>query len=326
MRNWRALALSLCVAMTFQVGVATAHARGGAATTPADSEAARPATTPTADQARRAWIRDHTARRTAPRERQPVSGLCDQETLADSRGDNKRFDVLSTTITSDCISWTVTTRLAKPVDLTKLGYWAWDLDTKPGRKGCDDADFWMVAYVERSRLVAYMLDVGSCDPDEWTTREALFVRQPDSRTLQVTVSGASFGALYLSSTASWRSSIDTIGTGGTDLAPNRGWRSLALPPSPPRELNVEVDGTTATVTWTAALQQNSQPKVTYTVTLSKDDAAPVTLPRPRPGGRSQRLTGLVPGSTYTVVVTAATGKLVGRPATARFVVPVVRQP
>lgn len=315
MRIRRMIALAMCVSMA--TGATALPSRAAVV-------GSRP-TSPHGAGTGRGWSPDldPTAHR-APTAQRPVSGECDQPTVTDARGDNRRVDILSSTLTSDCSSWTLTTRLAKPVDLTRLAVWEMHIDTQIQAHGCQGADYFVLTFVEQVSLASYLVDVPDCDPDNWVTRERASVTQPDRRTLQVTFRGASLGH---PGRPRWSNLIVARGATSYDAAPDSGWRPVYLPPGMPQEPRVTVGATRADVTWGYASSPGER-TLTYRLTLSKNGGPPVRVRwTPRiPDQPTQRFSGLEPGATYVVTITASNGPKSGPPAVVQFTVPGVAAP
>lgn len=272
----------------------------------------------------RQWIALHRAQDDRPGRSSragvsPVSGHCDQPTVTDRRGDNRRLDVVSSTLTSDCSDWTITTTFARPIDRSRLGVWWLDLDHDGAvGKGCNGATFMMLAFVEHGRLAGYVLHTPSCRVNAWTTWALATVDQPDSRTLRTTITGSSFRQ---GPGLRWRTGADATGPGGTDVAPNTGWVRFVEPPPtvgmPPLKISFNPFDSSTTVDWDISTTR----MVTFDMTLSENSGPPEPVEIPRTASGSHTLFGLTPDSTYEVTVRALVRGVVVDTESARFTVP-----
>jgi hypothetical protein len=240
------------------------------------------------------------------------SGECDQPTVTDDRGDGKVFDVVSHSLTSDCTTWTLTTRLAKPVKRDRLRGWFMEIRVGGGGRGCNGANRLMYAYVDGDALSADLVDTPRCDSNFWTVMDTAPVRLVDNRTLQVSFDNGVTGGV---ASFRWRSGVAATNSGGYDVAPNSGWTTARVPPNRPRFLSVSITDDSAFLTWQAPAGPTSR-RLTYLVILSKGGGPGSELERP---GRSANLGRLEPG-TYTVSVQAVAGIQRSRPTSLRFVI------
>ncbi len=147
-----------------------------------------------------------------------VSGRCDQPVLADARRDARSFDIVSTTVTSDCAVWTFTTRFARPIDIERFGGLFIALNINSRGDGCDRAEWSILTAPGPRGLEAHVLDTSDCDPDLWVTHGRPDVDQPDERTLQVTFGMPS----DVLPGANWTSTVFPRQGQSFDVAPNRG--------------------------------------------------------------------------------------------------------
>jgi hypothetical protein len=232
--------------------------------------------------------------------------------VTDAQGDGRVFDVVSHSLTSDCTTWTLTTRLAKAVNRDRLRGWFMEIKVGGGGRGCNGANRMMYAYVDGDGLSADLLDTPRCDSNLWTVLETVPVRVVDKRTLQVSFDNSVTGG---AASFRWRSGVAATNSGGYDVAPNSGWTTAHVPPNRPRFLSVSITGDSAFLTWQAPAGPQSR-RLTYLVSLSKDGGPASELERP---ARSANLGRLDPG-TYTVSVHAVAGIQRSRPTSLRFVI------
>jgi hypothetical protein len=246
----------------------------------------------------------------------PVSGRCDQPTIADPRGDGRVIDIVSTSLTSDCGDWTITTTFARPIDISRLDAWWLHLAPRGAvGKGCRGAHFMMVAFVERGRPTGYVLHTPTCRVNDWTTWASARIEQPNSRTLRTTIAGSTFGQPQQ---FRWRTGADATKTRGWDDAPDTGWVD-AVPGAQAwlRTMKVSINRfvSTARLDWDGSWHRS----IRYTLTITENGGPPTTVWLPDTTATDHTLTDLTPGSTYDVSLTAWVRGVEG--GTARFTMP-----
>ena len=234
---------------------------------------------------------------------------CDQEILVDTRGDGRPFDIISHQLTSDCSTWTFTTRLAKRLDVSRLNVWELDFNIDGKPTGCRGVDRLMLAFTDNGRLQGYLVAVPRCESTSWSTLAVVPVRRPDDRTLQVTFDSS---AIAHARRFSWWAAIDAVGDGGVDFAPNKGFVPAFVPPPAPTALTPSGDGTKVQFSWIApAGWPRTELSYEFTMQRLDDNDAPPTARRT--SKRSVNL-GRLDQGTYTVSVRAVNGDKISPPA------------
>lgn len=230
--------------------------------------------------------------------REAVSGDCDQSEYRDRRGDASGLDIVSTTITSDCTLWTITTRFATRVTARQLSVWAVNFDLSWSR-GCGGADAAVVAYPEASGIEAYVVRTPSCDRNRWVTLERARVTRPDNRTLQVTISDA---VLQDSNRPDWSVGVSSRKGHSVDISPdNNGWVDLQRPLSPPSDLAYTWISGDLRLSWSGHCARG---RTRHELTVSKDGRPPRTRTARE---ESYVFTDLEPESTYVFTITNVCG-------------------
>jgi hypothetical protein len=243
---------------------------------------------------------------------------CDQEILVDTRGDGRPFDIISHELTSDCSTWTFTTRLAKRLDVSRLNVWELDFNIDGKPTGCRGVDRLMLAFEDNGRLQGYFVAVPRCESTSWSTLAVVPVRRPDDRTLKVTFDST---AIAHARRFSWWAAIDAVGDGGVDFAPNKGFVPAFVPPSAPTGLTPTVVGTKMQFSWTAPAGWRA-PELSYEFTIQRVDD-PDAPPTTRRTSKRVLQLGRLERGTYAVFVRAINGDKIGPPARTTITLPQV---
>lgn len=250
------------------------------------------------------------------------SGRCDQAPVKDRRGDARVIDIVSTTLTSDCGSWTITMKTAKPLATADVSVFGLDLDVSTGTKSCEGGEFSVLMFAERGRLVAYLVRTPSCDPDRWITHDIGRVTRPDARTVRITFPdsiGATPTTSYMRPSFRWRSIFYASDRRGSDAGTGGNWIGAFLPPA-------EAGYVTVTYEWTSViLDWRERPgDVRYRVSVRVDGGPSVEQPRPAPSRTSHQLKDVQPGSRYVVSIVATNGVKDSLPDVVSFTIPDVQ--
>lgn len=254
----------------------------------------------------------------APLDLRASSGACDHAEFADRRGDNRPFDIVGVRITSDCRTWTVTTRLARPIDASRLNVWELDIDIDDGRKGCEDIDRIIVAERAGRTWRAEMLVTPQCSSATWTRLSAVPVKQLDDSTLQVTFTSRSIENAFR---FGWRAVIDAQGEGGTDAAPDRDFRRAWVPPTQPTERKAWVNDSNVVISWKPPIWSWTA-SMTYDVRILRADGTQASRIQTRRNQLSATFRDLDDG-LYTATVSARLGPFTGTPGTVSFSIPLI---
>lgn len=301
-RRWAAL---VCALALFSSVGSTAHARDGGTPVPLTASVARGGTTePDAVE--------------PPLDVRASSGACDQAELTDRQRDNRVFDIVGVRITSDCRTWTVTTRLARPIDAARLNVWEFDIDIDDGRDGCKDIDRIIVAERIGRAWSGRMLVTPRCSSATWTTLSAVPVTQVDDSTLQVTFTSRSIGNARR---FGWRAVVDATGEGGTDAAPDRGFRRAWVPPTQPTERTAWVKDSNVVISWEPPIWSWTA-SMTYDVRIVRVDGSLAARILTARNQRSATFRDLNDG-VYTATISARLGPFTGTPGTVRFSIPLI---
>jgi hypothetical protein len=246
----------------------------------------------------------------------PSPESCDQPPVVDPRGDARPFDIVEHRLTSDCSTWTFTTRLARPFTRSQFNVWELDMNIDGKPSGCQGADRIVLAFVDRGVLTAHLLATPRCDPATWLAMGTAPVTRPDSRSLQVT-----FGSRLISHahTFEWWAAIDATGEGRFDVAPNTGSAKAYVPPPAPPHLTPRIVGTSVALEWKAPGGWNTVPLI-YDVVVRRLDRTDIADRTLRTRERGIRLGRLARG-TYSVSVSASSGPKIGQPSRTTVVIP-----
>jgi hypothetical protein len=243
---------------------------------------------------------------------------CDQPEVLDTRRDGKPFDIVRTELSGDCDTWTLTTTLGRPLAVSRLNYWAMEIDLDGSRRtGCRGTDRLVFGRADGARIRASIYATTDCAANTWTLLGTAPVQRPDPRSLRV-----SFSGFYLegAETFEWWVNIDALGDGGFDAVPNAGTIRAWGRPGLLLDLAIErYDPWTMRLTWMPPISTAEVP-LRYVMTISKDGGPDTEVERRRPRQREHWLRRLAPGR-YTVSIAAANPLLTGPSARLTIIVP-----